>query len=185
MRLIKIVFTVFCQLLSVVSNKAWYRLHTRLPAHKREWDMFFPLPPYLLVWCSSAPDTDTISYEMNGKYNPDVYKYCAGYQYDDKTIVGFSLTFQRHGSFWRWFLIMPGRWVRCSWTPGTTADPASVISSFSHLTMKLPRPVITKVKLDEGNITVELTSTARWIVHQYTFPKARCISSSILMSGIL
>ena len=37
-----------------------------------------------------SPDTDTLPYEMNGKYNPDVYKYCAGYQYDDKTIVGFS-----------------------------------------------------------------------------------------------
>src|SRR6476646_6245978 len=39
-----------------------------------------------------SPETDTIPYEMNGKYNPDVYKYCAGYQYDDKTIVGFSHT---------------------------------------------------------------------------------------------
>ncbi len=25
-----------------------------------------------------SPDTDTIPYEMNGKYNGDVYKYCAG-----------------------------------------------------------------------------------------------------------
>src|ERR1700753_2891934 len=39
-----------------------------------------------------SPDTDTIPYEMNGKYNGDVYKYCAGYQYEDKTIVGFSHT---------------------------------------------------------------------------------------------
>ncbi|MBO9659679.1 MAG: glycoside hydrolase family 92 protein, partial [Chitinophagaceae bacterium] len=39
-----------------------------------------------------SPDTDTIPYEKNGRYNPDVYKYCAGYQYDDKTIVGFSHT---------------------------------------------------------------------------------------------
>src|ERR1700753_3430399 len=39
-----------------------------------------------------SPETDTPSYELNGKYNPDVYKYCAGYQYDDKTIVGFSHT---------------------------------------------------------------------------------------------
>ena len=39
-----------------------------------------------------SPDTDTIPYESNGKYNPDVYKYCAGYQYDDNTIVGFSHT---------------------------------------------------------------------------------------------
>src|SRR5574343_820363 len=39
-----------------------------------------------------SPDTDTIPYAVNGKYNPEVYKYCAGYQYDDKTIVAFSHT---------------------------------------------------------------------------------------------
>ena len=39
-----------------------------------------------------SPDTDTIPYEIDGHYNPDVYKYCAGYQYDDATIVGFSHT---------------------------------------------------------------------------------------------
>ena len=39
-----------------------------------------------------SPDTDTLQYIANGKYNPDMYKYCGGYQYDDKTIVGFSHT---------------------------------------------------------------------------------------------
>ena len=39
-----------------------------------------------------SPDTDTVPYEMNGRYNRDVYKYCAGYQYADSTIVGFSHT---------------------------------------------------------------------------------------------
>ncbi len=39
-----------------------------------------------------SPDTDTVPYEKDGKYNPDVYRYCAGYQYLDKTIVGFSHT---------------------------------------------------------------------------------------------
>ena len=28
-----------------------------------------------------SPETDTLSYEKDGKYNADVYKYCAGYQY--------------------------------------------------------------------------------------------------------
>jgi hypothetical protein len=36
-----------------------------------------------------SPETDTLSYEVKGKYNPDVYKYCAGYRYEDKTIVSF------------------------------------------------------------------------------------------------
>src|ERR1700760_3315687 len=39
-----------------------------------------------------SPETDTASYDLNGHYNPKVYEYCAGYQYEDKTIVGFSHT---------------------------------------------------------------------------------------------
>lgn len=39
-----------------------------------------------------SPDTDTIPYAVEGKYNPEVYRYCAGYQYNDPTIVGFSHT---------------------------------------------------------------------------------------------
>ena len=39
-----------------------------------------------------SPDTDTIPYAVNGKYNGKVYRYCAGYQYSDSTIVGFSHT---------------------------------------------------------------------------------------------
>ncbi|MBN8860481.1 MAG: hypothetical protein J0H29_18970 [Sphingobacteriales bacterium] len=39
-----------------------------------------------------SPDTDTIPYEINGRYNGEVYKYCAGYRYEDKTITGFSHT---------------------------------------------------------------------------------------------
>ncbi|HPS63855.1 MAG TPA: glycoside hydrolase family 92 protein, partial [Bacteroidales bacterium] len=39
-----------------------------------------------------SPDTDTIPYDQDGRYNPPVYRYCAGYQYLDKTIVGFSHT---------------------------------------------------------------------------------------------
>ena len=39
-----------------------------------------------------SPDTDTISYKKDGKYNGEVYAYCSGYQYDDPTIVGFSHT---------------------------------------------------------------------------------------------
>ena len=39
-----------------------------------------------------SPDTDQQPHNINGKYNQDAYKYCAGYQYDDATIVGFSHT---------------------------------------------------------------------------------------------
>ena len=33
-----------------------------------------------------------IPHNIDGVYQPDAYKYCAGYQYDDKTIIGFSHT---------------------------------------------------------------------------------------------
>lgn len=46
--------------------------------------------PFGLVQLS--PDTDTLSHSINGVYNKNVYAYCAGYQYDDPTIVGFSHT---------------------------------------------------------------------------------------------
>ena len=39
-----------------------------------------------------SPDTDTIPYAVDGKYTGTVYRYCAGYQYNDPTIVGFSHT---------------------------------------------------------------------------------------------
>jgi putative alpha-1,2-mannosidase len=39
-----------------------------------------------------SPETDTVGYVKDGnKYDPDVYKYCAGYQYDDKSIVALRL----------------------------------------------------------------------------------------------
>lgn len=39
-----------------------------------------------------SPETDTIMYNYGNGYDPEVYSYCAGYQFDDKTIVGFSHT---------------------------------------------------------------------------------------------
>ncbi len=39
-----------------------------------------------------SPDTDQQPHNVGGKYNKDAYKYCAGYQYDDSSIVGFSHT---------------------------------------------------------------------------------------------
>src|ERR1700755_385238 len=73
-----------------------------------------------------SPDTDTIPYSVNGKYNPDVYKYCAGYQYNDPTIVGFSHThFSGTGhSDLGDFLIMPTV-GELRMRPGTADKPGS------------------------------------------------------------
>ena len=69
-----------------------------------------------------SPDTDTIPYAVEGQYNPDVYKYCAGYQYEDNTIVGFSHThFSGTGhSDLGDFLIMPTT-GKLQLNPGTEA----------------------------------------------------------------
>ena len=118
-----------------------------------------------------SPDTDTIPFEVNGKYNPDVYKYCAGYQYDDKTIVGFSHThFSGTGhSDLGDFLIMPTVGP-LQLNPGTANDPASGFrSAFSH-NNETAEAGYYKVKLDDDNIIAELTATNRVGVHQYTFP---------------
>ena len=120
-----------------------------------------------------SPETDTISYELNGKYNGDVYKYCAGYKYEDKTIVGFSHThFSGTGhSDLGDFLVMPTQ-GKLQMNPGTAADPKSGFrSTFSHAN-EVAEAGYYKVKLDEDNITAEMTATKRVGMHQYTFPKS-------------
>lgn len=133
-----------------------------------------------------SPDTDTIPYEMNGHYNGDVYKYCAGYQYDDKTIVGFSHThFSGTGhSDLGDFLIMPTTGA-LQMNPGTADNPASGFrSAYSHAS-EVAEADYYKVKLDDNNITAELTATTRVGFHQYTFPKADDAHIILdLMSGI-
>lgn len=120
-----------------------------------------------------SPETDTLPYEVDGHYNKDVYKYCAGYQYQDKTIVGFTHThFSGTGhSDLGDFLIMPTTGPLLL-NPGTAADPASGFrSTFSHST-EVAEPDYYKVKLEKYNILAELTTTTRIGYHQYTFPKS-------------
>lgn len=119
-----------------------------------------------------SPDTDTIAMFTNGKYNPDMYKYCAGYQYDDKTIVGFSHThFSGTGhSDLGDFLIMPTV-GKLQLNPGIEDAPQNGFrSAFSHST-EVAEPNYYKVELEDDNITAELTTTTRVGMHQYTFPK--------------
>ena len=120
-----------------------------------------------------SPDTDTIPYEMDGKYNPDVYKYCAGYQYDDPTIVGFSHTHYSgtgHSDLGD-FLVMPTT-GKLQLNPGTKDNPENGYrSKYSHST-EITAPNYYKVQLEDNNITAELTTTTRVGLHQYTFPKS-------------
>lgn len=120
-----------------------------------------------------SPETDTIVYGLNGKYNGEVYKYCAGYQYEDKTIVGFSHThFSGTGhSDLGDFLIMPTT-GKLQLNPGVASKPQSGYrSAFSHSTEKA-EPAYYSVLLEDHNIKAELTATTRVGMHQYTFPKS-------------
>jgi len=120
-----------------------------------------------------SPETDTIAYSLNGKYNGEVYKYCAGYQYEDKTIVGFSHThFSGTGhSDLGDFLIMPTT-GKLQLNPGVASKPFSGYrSAFSHATEKA-EPAYYSVFLEDHKIKAELTATTRVGMHQYTFPKS-------------
>ena len=133
-----------------------------------------------------SPDTDTISFERNGKYNGKVYDYCAGYRYEDPTIVGFSHThFSGTGhSDLGDFLIMATQ-GKLQLNPGTADNPKNGYrSAFSHKN-EISEAGYYKVTLDDDNILAEMTATKRVGMHQYTFPKSE--ESHIifdLMSGI-
>ncbi|MCO6147216.1 GH92 family glycosyl hydrolase [Flavobacterium sp. NRK1] len=133
-----------------------------------------------------SPDTDTIAYELNKKYNGKVYEYCSGYQYEDKTIVGFSHThFSGTGhSDLGDFLIMPTS-GKLQLNPGTANNPASGYrSGFSH-DNEVASANYYKVKLDDNNITAELTTSQRVGFHRYTFPSADEVHIILdLMHGI-
>lgn len=120
-----------------------------------------------------SPETDTISYEKDGKYNGDVYRYCAGYQYADKTITGFSHThFSGTGhSDLGDFLVMPTQ-GQLQLNPGSASDAKTGYrSAFSH-SNEVAEAGYYRVKLDDHNILAELTATTRVGLHQYTFPKS-------------
>lgn len=119
-----------------------------------------------------SPDTDTIPHNIDGVYQPKTYEYCAGYQYADKTIVGFSHThFSGTGhSDLGDILIMPTT-GELFLNPGTATDPDDGYRSrFSHETEKA-FPGYYEVMLDDYQIKAQLTATERVGLHKYTFPE--------------
>ncbi|SFL28686.1 alpha-1,2-mannosidase, putative [Porphyromonadaceae bacterium KH3CP3RA] len=126
--------------------------------------------PFGLVQLS--PDTEMIPHNIDGVYQPDAYRYCAGYQYDDQTIVGFSHThFNGTGhSDLGDILIMPMT-GEVKLDMGTAQDPDSGYRSrFSHENEKAEVGYYSVVLEDYG-ILAELTASDRVGVHRYTFPE--------------
>lgn len=140
----------------------------------REMGHTFPgaCVPFGMVQLS--PDTDTVPYAVNGKYTGTVYRYCAGYQYNDKTIVGFSHThFSGTGhSDLGDFLLMPSV-GEIQLNPGTADNPESGYRSrFRHENEKA-EPGYYSVTLDDDGILAELTASTHTGFHQYTFPESK------------
>lgn len=119
-----------------------------------------------------SPETSQAPMQINGKYNPEVYKYCAGYQYDDSVIFGFSHThFSGTGhSDLGDFLIMPIT-GKLQLETGTQQNPDSgFCSRFSHAS-ETAKPNYYSVMLKDYNIFAEHTTTSRCGLHRYTFGK--------------
>jgi predicted alpha-1,2-mannosidase len=120
-----------------------------------------------------SPDTGYVPFFKDGKYNKKVYRYCAGYQYKDKTIIGFSHThFNGTGhSDLGDFLVMPtvGKLLL---EPGSADQPDSGFRSrFSHQN-EAAQPGYYRVRLEDYGIDAELTASTRVGFHKYTFPKS-------------
>lgn len=118
-----------------------------------------------------SPETDTIPHNIDGKYQTNVYSYCAGYQYDDPTIVGFShthLSGTGHSDLGD-ILIMP-QTGKLRLTPGTAKAPdTGYRSRYSHST-EHASPGYYEVTLADNGVRAQLTATPRVGIHKYTFP---------------
>ena len=120
-----------------------------------------------------SPQTNFEVLFKDGQYNPKTYDYCAGYQYKDTTIIGFShtnLSGTGHSDLGD-FLIMPTIGNLVLDPLKTDNNNKGFYSTFSHENEEAS-PGFYKVKLDSYGIMAELTASDRVGFHQYTFPKS-------------
>ena len=119
-----------------------------------------------------SPDTDTIPHNVDGRYQGRVYEYCAGYQYKDPTIVGFShthLSGTGHSDLGD-ILIMPTT-GKLRLNPGTSDNPdGGYRARYDHASEQC-KPGYYEVKLQDYDILAQLTATQHVGVHRYTFPE--------------
>lgn len=168
--LLSLVFPVTATLLAQVQNKPTDYVNPIIGTNGMGHTFPGACVPFGAVQLS--PDVDTIPQNINGRYVPKVYEYCAGYQYADNTIVGFShthLSGTGHSDLGD-VLIMPATGP-VKLNPGRANHPAEGYRSrYSHTT-ESARPGYYEVTLADYNIRARLTATKRTGIHQYTFPK--------------
>ncbi len=123
--------------------------------------------PYGMV--QLTPQTRFEPYSATGGgYNPETYRYCAGYQYSDSTILGFAHTaFSGTGHSDLGDLLLMPTVGRPDLTDGERGGP-QFGSPFSH-NREDAQPGYYSVHLDRHDITAELTASARTGQHRYTF----------------
>ncbi len=121
-----------------------------------------------------SPQTNfEVMFNENGGYNAETYEYCAGYQYRDTKIIGFShtnLSGTGHSDLGD-FLVMPTTGNLVLNPLKTENNKKGFYSTFSH-DKEEASPGYYKVDLDSYNIKAELTASDRVGFHQYTFPKS-------------
>ncbi|HRY33284.1 MAG TPA: GH92 family glycosyl hydrolase [Bacteroidales bacterium] len=127
-----------------------------------------------------SPETNYLPMYIHGKYNPEVYRYCSGYQYEDTVIYGFSHThFSGTGhSDLGDFLLLPTTGSVDSWLRNNDLTRSSTFSVFSHRD-EAAEPGYYRVKLATSGILAELTASERVGFHSYTFPRSD--SANILL----
>lgn len=127
--------------------------------------------PFGMVQLSPQTAFETM-HKDDGSYNKKTYEYCAGYQYADDKILGFSHTnFSGTGhSDLGDILIMPviGN------IDFNSEEPSDSIKYFSHFSHEneTASPGYYQVWLDDYKIQAEMTTTERVGYHRYTFPQS-------------
>ena len=128
-----------------------------------------------------SPDTENIPHNIDGRYQPGTYAYCAGYQHADSTIVGFShthLSGTGHSDLGD-VMIMPTTGELRLTPSSADKHQEGYRSAYSHDT-EVTRPGYYAVHLDDYGIDAEFTATPRCGVHRYTYQPGTDLSHIIL-----
>ncbi len=120
----------------------------------------------------ATPLTNYEALFEDGQYNPDTYRYCSGYQYEDSLIYGFchtSFSGTGHSDLGD-IVLMPTTGPQ-NLNPKTNGQETGFASSFKHEN-ELASPGYYAVSLDDYNVDVQITTTERTAYHLYDFHSA-------------